>query len=58
MFFCEAQVVERQISTPPSLYAASFNREGIWSQHIDVPTKTIFGSSLRTIGLQKVQKMG
>ena len=58
MFFCKAQVAGQQISIPPILYTASLDREGIWSQHIDAQTKTIFGTgaSLMTRGLQKVQK--
>ena len=43
MFYCKAQVAYQQISTPPTLYTSSFNRGGIWSQHMDGITKTIFG---------------
>ena len=40
MFYCKAQVPGQQISTPPTLCTASFNRGGIWSQHMDAkPTQ-------------------
>ena len=58
MFFCKAQFVGQQISTPPTLCTASLNRKGIWSQQMDAQTKAIFGTeaSPRTRGLQKLQK--
>ena len=40
MFYCKAQVPGQQISTPPILCTASFNRGGIWSQHMNAkPTQ-------------------
>ena len=40
MFYCKAQVPGQQISTPPTLCTASFNRGGIWIQHMDAkPTQ-------------------
>ena len=55
MFWCKAQVAGQQISTPPILYTAAFKRGGIWSQHIDAKTNTIFGmgASLYPRGLVK-----
>ena len=35
-------VLIEQISTPPIFYIASFKRGGVWSQHMDAKTNTIF----------------
>ena len=35
MFYCKGQVAGQQISKTPTLCTASFNRVGIWIQHMD-----------------------
>ena len=45
-FFCKAQVAGQQISSSPTLFAASLNRGGIWSQHMDAKTNTIIGMGI------------
>ena len=54
MFYCKAQVPGQQISTPPTLCTASFNRGGIWSQHMDAKSTQFL---VWTKGLQKVQNI-
>ena len=57
MFYCKAQVPGQQISTPPTLCTASFNRGGIWSQHMDAKsTQFLFFGMGHSFGQRDYKK--